>query len=54
MQITDKQLDKFIQIYRKHFGILLDRESALVKGQKLAEVMKLILKDNYHVNHRLQ
>ena len=47
MQITDKQIDRFIQIYQKHFGILLDRESALKKGQKLAEVTQLILKENY-------
>ena len=47
MQITDKQLDRFIQIYQKNFGILLDRESAYKKGVRLAEVMQLILKNNY-------
>ena len=51
MQITDKQLDKFIEIYQKNFGVLLDRESAQTKGVKLAEVTQLILKDNYE-KHR--
>jgi len=47
VQITDKQLNKFIQIYQKHFGVLLDRESALKKGLKLVEVTRLILKENH-------
>lgn len=50
MQITDKQLDRFIEIYQKHFGTALDRESAYKKGVKLVEVMQLILKDNYTQN----
>lgn len=47
MQITDQQLDAFIQIYQKNFGVVLDRASALAKGIKLAEFVELILKSNY-------
>lgn len=46
MQITDKQIDKFIEIFQKHFGVTLDRESAYKKGLRLAEAMQLILKEN--------
>ena len=45
MRITDQQLDVFIQIYQKNFGVMLDRESAYTKGIKLVEVLGLILKD---------
>lgn len=47
MRITDQQINAFIQIYQKNFGVVLDRESAYTKGIKLVEVMQLILKDNY-------
>jgi len=46
MQITDKQLDRYIEIYQKHFGLLLNRESAREKGAKLAEAIKLVLQEN--------
>lgn len=47
MRITDQQINAFIQIYRKNFGVVLDRETALVKGIRLAEFVELILKSNY-------
>ena len=47
MQITDHQLDKFIEIYQKHFGIELDRESASEKGRKLVDILQIILKENH-------
>ncbi len=47
MQITDQQLNRFIEIYQKHFGVSLDRETAHKKGMKLAEVTQLLLKENY-------
>lgn len=52
MRITDKQLDRFIELYQKHFDIVLDRKSACKKGSKLAEVLQLILEDNYKRNEK--
>lgn len=51
MQITVQQIDKFIQIYQKNFGVVLSRDSAYEKGNKLAETIKLILQENYE-KHR--
>ena len=47
MKITDQQLDAFILIYQKNFGVLLDRESAYEKGIKLVVATELILKDRH-------
>lgn len=47
MQISAQQIDKFIQIYQKNFGVVLSRDSARAKGVRLAETMKLILQENY-------
>lgn len=52
MQITDRQLDAFIQIYQKNFGVVLDRESAYAKGIRLAEAVELILKDIYATRNK--
>lgn len=53
MRITDQQLDTFIQIYQKNFGVMLDRESAYTKGIKLVEVLGLILKDSYTTKDKI-
>ena len=44
MQISDVQLDKFIAIYHKKFGVVLDRQSAYEKGSKLVQLMKVTYK----------
>ena len=44
MQISDAQLDKFITIYHKKFGVVLDRQSAYEKGAQLLQLMKITYK----------
>lgn len=44
MRISDQQLDRFIEIYRKNFGITIDRATALEKGAKLVRLMEIIYK----------
>lgn len=44
MQITDTQLNKFIELYQKEFGVELDRESAYQKGLQVLQMMKSIYK----------
>ena len=50
MQISQKQLEKFIKLYEKHFGVQLDMESASEKGRKLVDTLQVILKE--HAKHR--
>lgn len=44
MQITQTQLDKFIELYQKEFGVILDRESGYKKGLQVLQIMKSIYK----------
>ncbi len=44
MQITDSQLNKFIELYQKEFGVLLDQKSAYQKGLRVLQMMKAIYK----------
>jgi len=41
MQITDRQIDEFIALYRKEYGITLDKKTAYEKGFKLVRLMQL-------------
>ena len=55
MQITDRQLENFIEIYQKNFGVRLDRESAYRKGVQILQLMKLTYKPvtkNDHAKYR--
>jgi len=42
--LTETQLTKFQDIYRKHFGEEISREKALEEGIKLVNLMKIIYK----------
>lgn len=42
--LTNKQVDKFQDIYRKRFGKEISRANALEKGIKLVRLMKIIYK----------
>ncbi len=42
--ISDKQIQKFKALYRKHFGIELSDEEAQEKGSKLVRLMEIIYK----------
>ena len=44
MQITDKQIERFIHIYQRHFGVLLKREIAYEKCLQLVNLVKAIYK----------
>ena len=44
MQISDIQLDKFINLYQEKFGVALDRESAYKKGLQLLQLIKVTYK----------
>ena len=51
MQISDFQLNKFIDLYHKEFGVMLDKESAYAKGVQLLDLMKLTYKPITKENH---
>ena len=42
--LTDKQVDKFQDIYRKRFGKEISRADALEKGIKLVRLMDIVYK----------
>ncbi|MDQ3089786.1 MAG: hypothetical protein M3Q24_01360 [bacterium] len=44
MQLSEKQLDKFISLYQKNFGVALDRETATEKGVRLINLVSLVYK----------
>lgn len=44
MQISEDQLNKFINLYQQRFGIELDRQSAYEKAAKLVQLMKIVYK----------
>ena len=41
MQITDRQINEFIALYRKEYAITLDKKTAYEKGFKLVRLMQL-------------
>lgn len=42
MKITDEQLDEFIVIYSKHYGVTLDRDVAYEKASKLLRLVEIV------------
>lgn len=40
--LTDKQITKFQEIYKNHFGEEISREDALEGGIKLVRLMKIV------------
>jgi hypothetical protein len=44
MQLTDKDLESFQALYKKHFNKDISRTEALEKGTKLLTLMKVVYK----------
>ncbi len=42
--LTDKEIDDFIELYKKKFGKEIGREEAIRKGAKLVRLVEAILK----------
>ncbi len=43
MQLPEKQIDEFIALYEKHYGVVLDRKAALEKGLKLCRFIEIVV-----------
>ena len=56
MQISDLQIDEFIALYRKEYGITLDRKTAYEKGSRLVHLLQITylpeLTDKNYEKHR--
>lgn len=46
MELPAQHLDKFIALYERDFGVVLDRQTALEKGLKLCRLVELVVFDN--------
>lgn len=42
MQLSDQHIDEFIALYKKHYGVVLDRADALEKGLKLCRLVEIV------------
>lgn len=40
--ITDKQIEKFQQIYKEIFGVEITKEEALIEAPKLIQLIRII------------
>lgn len=50
MQLSDQHIGEFIELYKKHYGIVLDRDSAIAKGLQLVRFVELVELDQQDVN----
>lgn len=44
MQITDEQIREFQDLYKKRFGVEIDKEDARERGLRLARLIELVYK----------
>jgi len=44
--LSEKDINKFQEIYKKEFGKEISKEEALEQGTRLITLMKIILKQN--------
>lgn len=42
MQLSDELIEEFIELYKKHYGVVLDREVAVKKGVQLCRLIELV------------
>lgn len=42
MKLADHHIDEFIVLYKKHYGVVLDRATATEKGLELCQFIKSI------------
>jgi len=47
MRIPEEQLDKFIELYKKKYGVTLSREEAYDKGSRLMRAIELVESNTY-------
>lgn len=47
MRISDEHLDKFIELYKEKYGVILSREEAYEKGSRLMRMIELV-ESNVH------
>jgi hypothetical protein len=45
MEITNKQIKRFVEIYQKEFGILLSEKEAIKESQKVLSLFVLLSED---------
>ena len=50
MQLQDRHIDEFIALYKKHYGVVLERSVALEKGLKLCRFVELVVFEPKNVN----
>jgi hypothetical protein len=42
MQLQDQHINDFIELYKKHFGVVLSRAQAEEKGMQLCNFVRLV------------
>ena len=45
MQIKDEQIAKFQMLFKKHFGVNINKNDALARGIKIVRLVEIILKN---------
>ncbi len=45
MQLANEQIEKFQLLYKKHYGIEIDKTEALEKGIRLIRLIEIIAKN---------
>ena len=50
MQLADRHIDEFIELYQKHYGVVLERAVALEKGLQLCRLVELVAFKPKNVN----
>jgi len=49
MQLTDEQIIEFQTLYRKNFGVEIEKDEALEKALRLIRLIKVVSKQNAKV-----
>ncbi len=42
MTLSDQHIDEFISLYKKHYGVVLEREVAVEKGMQLCRFIEIV------------
>ena len=50
MQLTDQDIQRYIDLYQKEYGVLLDKKTAFEKGSRLVRLMKLTYLPELKIN----
>ncbi len=50
MQLLDHHIDEFIALYKKHYGVILERAVALEKGMGLVRLIELAHRPSAQIN----